>query len=196
MVAGGAFERLDLERDPVDRDDAHRRAGGDRRRPVRARPPRARRRPSRHRRGRRRRPPRRARRSSTPGRSSAWRSGCAPSTACRRRTPARAADAGEQGDPRRPQRRAGQRLEQPEAPDDRADDRRRRSRTVGSPTWTSTAKANIEAMIKPTAQPRAGSAARPVHASTRAPAPTTPAMPTPAVKNSKTSRASPTSNSR
>src|SRR6478735_2413533 len=51
----------------------------------------------------------------------------------------------------------------------------------GTPTCTSTANASIEATISPTAQARAGSAARPVHARTNDVAPTTPAMPTPAV---------------
>ncbi len=66
----------------------------------------------------------------------------------------------------------------------------------GMPTWTSTAKAIIASMIKPTAQTRVGSTARPVKASTVHTAPTAPAMPTPAVKNSKINSARPVSRSR
>ncbi len=64
------------------------------------------------------------------------------------------------------------------------------------PTWTSTANASMAARIRATAQPRAGSVASPVQARTTHVAPTTPAMPTPAVKNSKISRARPISSSR
>jgi hypothetical protein len=66
----------------------------------------------------------------------------------------------------------------------------------GIPTCTSTAKAIIASMINATAHVRVGRTASPVKASTVHTAPTAPAMPTPAVKNSKTSSARPVSRSR
>ena len=66
----------------------------------------------------------------------------------------------------------------------------------GIPTWTSIANAIIASMIRTTAHVRVGSTARPVKASTVHTAPTAPAMPTPAVKNSKIKSASPVSSSR
>ncbi len=66
----------------------------------------------------------------------------------------------------------------------------------GIPTCTSIANANMANMIRTSAHVRVGSTARPVKASTVQTAPTAPAMPTPAVKNSKISSASPVSRSR
>ena len=64
----------------------------------------------------------------------------------------------------------------------------------GMPTCTSIANASIASTSSATAQPRAGSSARAVAAEERcSTAPTTPATPTPAVKNSKISRRRPMS---
>ncbi len=67
---------------------------------------------------------------------------------------------------------------------------------LGIPTCTSIANAIIASMISATAHVRVGSTARPVKASTVHTAPTAPAMPTPAVKNSNTSSARPVNSSR
>ncbi len=56
----------------------------------------------------------------------------------------------------------------------------------GMPTCTSMAKASMASTIKANAHGRVGRTAAPVQASTVQTAPTAPAMPTPAVKNSKT----------
>ena len=67
---------------------------------------------------------------------------------------------------------------------------------LGIPTWTSTANAIMAKVISTTAHGRVGSTASPVNASTVHTAPTAPAIPTPAVKNSNSSNARPVSSSK
>ncbi|CAB4793296.1 unannotated protein [freshwater metagenome] len=66
----------------------------------------------------------------------------------------------------------------------------------GTPTCTSTAKANTESTISATAHKCTGNAASPYTPSTKHTAPTNPAMPIPAVKNSKIKSDKPMANNK
>ena len=102
-----------------------------------------------------------------------------------------AADAGEQRDPGRPQRRAGQALEEEQARDDRARDADTGPESaVSRPGRRPRTPASTAGSARPPTC-ASGGPPRPVQARITQTAPTTAATPTPAVKNSNTISARP-----